>query len=208
MIYAAPSGPGDSLGEPRQEIVHSIPAQLVARKEPIKQSRSRFTFRQLHLPVESGRLLLRLNHFPQLEVDPDAMEFEVVDWGVRMPCAEAEKLPKAMARRFLYLFGKADEQSLSEEEENAWIRILDRVDFQRFCTDRAAPHYVEGTLVRLDPVCLVNWHDGERQKIPPRVAESLAACLEPGDKFGAYVKFGRDDAVTSIERILPLMLAE
>lgn len=201
MTYAVPPA------AQAQEIVHSIPSQLIARKEPAKQSRARFAFRQRHLTLEGGRLLLRLNQFPQLEVDPQAMEFEVVDWGVRMPCSEAENLTKAMARRFLYLFGKADEQALSEEEENAWIRILDNVDFQRFCADRSAPHYVEGTLVRLSPVCLVDWHDGERQKISSRVAENLGSCLNPGDKFGAYVKFGRDNDVTSIERILPLVLA-
>jgi hypothetical protein len=206
MIYSAAVETPQTQLDFRREVARGVPSHLVARHEPAKIERPRYTFRQRFLPIEGGRLLLRLTELPQLEVDQATMEFEVMNWGVRMPCAKAEELPKALAHRFLELFSKADAQELSAEEELCWVRVLDQVDYATFCIDRAAPHYLEGQLLQLEPVCRVEWHDGTIQKLDRSVAASLHS-LYRGDRFGAYVKLGRDNAVKSIERLVVLSTA-
>lgn len=186
--------------------VRRAQTHLVAHHEPPKVERPSFVFRQRFLPIEGGRLLLRLNEFPQVEVNPATMECEVQGWGVRVACSKAEELPRLMARRFLELFSKADAQILTEQEQSAWVGILDRVDYRSFCIDRAAPHYVEGKLVRTEPVCRIEWHDGEVTNIDKHVAAPLRV-LEPGDHFGAYVKLGHNNEVRAVERVVLLPAA-
>lgn len=203
MIYSAAADATDSRVNFRQEVSRGRRPALVTSHEPAKVSRPKYAFNQRFLPIEGGRLLLRLNIAPELEIDSASMEFDVVNWGVRLPCARAEELPNALARQFLTFFSKADAQSLTEQEEALWLRILDQVDYTGFCIDRAAPHYIEGHLARLEPICLVDWHDGQRQQIE---GEALGALriLRPGDRFGAYVKLGRDNSVKTIERLILL----
>jgi hypothetical protein len=200
MIYSAPSTNIDSPVDLREAMSRGQRPSLVAREEPAKVAQSRYTFRQRYLPIEGGKLLLRLNIEPELDVDPNTMEFDVINWGVRLPCSRAEELPAALARQFLMLFSKADAQSLTDQEQSLWLNILDQIDLTTFNIDRAAPHYVEGQLARLTPVCLVDWHDGQREKIEGEAVNTLR-ILNPGDRFGAYVKLGRDNVVRSIERL-------
>jgi hypothetical protein len=201
MIYSISANSADQTIDLHQQLSRGRRPELVTKRQPAKIARPRYTFRQRYLPIEGGKLLLRLTTQPELEVDPQTMEFDVLSWGVRLPCSKAEELPTALARQFLLFFSKADAQSLSEQEEMLWVQILDQVDFSSFSIDRAAPHYVEGQLARMEPVCLVDWHDGQRQKIE---GEALAALriLRPGDRFGAFVKLGRDNSVKTIERVV------
>lgn len=92
---------------------------------------------------------------------------------------------------------------MTEAERAAWILILDQVDYASFCTERAAPHYVEGTLLRKQPVWRIEWHDGETVNIPPGAASALRV-LNDGDRFGAFIKLGRDNEVKAIERVVVL----
>jgi hypothetical protein len=140
-------------------------------------------------------------------VDTKTLQCEVRGWGIRMPASAVENLPNAMARRFLELFSKVDRGQLNESDAENWLHIIDQVDVAAFNIDRAAPHYVEGTLIKLSPVCLVEWHDGERTRLERPVATILGS-LVPGDQFGAFVKLGRDNQVLSIERVTLLALAE
>ena len=84
--------------------------------------------------------------------------------------------------------------------EQDWLHVLDEVDYTQFCVDRAAPHYVEGTLLRHTPVCRVEWHDGEFENLNPQAATALR-FLEAGQRFGAFVKLGKANEVKSIERV-------
>lgn len=192
--------------EAAESYLHRPPMQMVARAEPKWLKRQQYAFRRSVLPIEGGRVLLRLTGIPMVEVNPATKECDVLGWGIRMSCDSVHNLPNEMARRFLDLFSKADTGRLNETEQQCWMEILDQVDFQAFCIDRAAPHYVEGKLVRLTPVCIVEWHDGERQQINDEVARSLS-CLRPDDEFGAYVKLGKENTVRSIERIVILATA-
>jgi hypothetical protein len=156
-----------------------------------------------YLEIEGGNLLLRLTKPGRLQINYARMECDVAGWDIRVPLLEAHNLPRLMARRFLDLFSKAEEDRLSDVEAQIWLSILDQVDYTSFSIDRAAPQYMEGTLIRHTPDCRVEWHDGERDKLPPRVAGALSV-LEPGEVFGAFVKLGRDNNVRGIDRISKL----
>ena len=206
MIFASESPPAPDI-EVAESYAQRPPSQLIAHVEPKWLERQQYAYRRTVLPIEGGRVLLRLTQTPLVEVDPATQECEVVGWGIRMPCDKVENLPNEMAHRFLDLFSKVDAGRLTTAELPLWRQILDQVDFVAFSVDRAAPHYLEGTLERLQPVCLVEWHDGERQRIARNVARALDS-LRFGDEFGAYVKLGKNNDVRSIERIVLLASAE
>jgi hypothetical protein len=183
---------------------HRSPTQLSMSEEPSAGMRQTFAYHKTILQVEPGRLQLRLRTTPQITVDPSTMNCEVVGWGLRLPARDAEHLPKAMARRFLELFSKADSGRLDEQEQQYWLDVLDQVDFQTFCIDRAAPHYMEGVVVTQQPsFTLVEWHDGTREKLDQRTARPLGN-LERDDEFGAWVKLGRDNKAMQMENVMLL----
>jgi hypothetical protein len=200
LATAASTAPDMQVAE---SYTRQIPSRLVANAEPKWFKRQQYVYRRTVLPIEGGRVLLRFTQNPIVEVDPSTRECEALGWDIRMPCDKVENLPKEMARRFLDLFSKADAGRLTKGERSSWLKILDHVDFVAFSVDRAAPHYLEGTLERMEPVCIVEWHDGERQRIDWQVARAFSA-LRAGDQFGAYVKLGKDNSVRSIERIVLL----
>jgi len=200
-MIAAPVHLPPPTVEAAETTAHRPPREFKATKEPKSQIRQTFAFRKSVLQVEPGRLQLKLTTPPMIAVNPTTLECEVVGWNVFMPAREAENIPRAMIRRFLELFSKADTGRLDEHEQQYWVNILDQIDYQAFCIDRAAPHYMEGLIVRRQPnFTLVEWHDGSREKLEPRVARSLV-FLEPGDEFGAFVKLGRDNKATQIENV-------
>jgi hypothetical protein len=178
----------------------NAPTEIRARHKPRRDGRTAFRFNQRIIPLDGGSVLLRLKRLLQLTVDPYTMEFEVDGWNVKMPCAEVPELPRYIARRFLELFSKADARILSDSDEQDWLKVLDQVDYTQFCIDRAAPHYVEGILLRHTPICRVEWHDGALENLD-KPAASAVACLEPGQRFGAFAKLGRDNEVRSLERV-------
>jgi hypothetical protein len=95
----------------------------------------------------------------------------------------------------------AEANNLSDSEANTWATILDDVDYSSFSTERSAPRYMEGRLLNKRPDVTVEWHDGDRQVIPPQAAVSLNLINE-GEYFGAFVKWGRGDRIQHIERVV------
>lgn len=200
MIFVpTPASPPDV--EAAESYPHSAPAEAIATVEPKWLKRQQYVYRRTLLPIEGGRLLLRLTQTPVVEVDPLTRQCDVIGWDLRMPCDKVEDLPREMAHRFLDLFSKSDRNELTETEYSTWLQMVDQIDFAGFTIDRAAPHYLEAKLERLDPVCIVEWHDGSRQRIGRDVAQALRV-LRPGERFGAYVKLGKENEVLSIERIV------
>lgn len=202
MIYAAPAD-ALPLSAHVSEIRPAVPTQLRFEQKPAAVGRPTYTYRKSVLPLDGGKLLLRLWDSPQVQVDPHTLMCEVLEWGVNIPRAEIHDIDRRMARQFLDLFSKADAQRLTEAESATWMRILDQVDYASFCTERAAPHYVEGTLLRKQPVWRIEWHDGEKVNIPSAAAAALRV-LNDGDRFGAFIKLGRDNEVKTIERVVVL----
>jgi hypothetical protein len=162
-----------------------------------------YSFKQRIFGLSDGKCVLKLNEYPLLFVDSQTMEFEVKGWGIKMPCSKAAELPREICRTFLFLFGKSEEQTLSDNESERWLSILDQIDFDEFSIGRAPPRYHEGQLVHHEPKCMVTWHDGKRQSLSDDVASSLS-LLNPGERFSAYVKLGKNDEVLEIERVVLL----
>ena len=202
MIYAAPAdAPPPSAHV--SEISPAVPTQLRFEQKPAEVRRPTYTYRKSVLPLDGGKLLLRLWESPQVQVDPQTLMCAVLEWGMSIPHGEIHDIDRRMARQFLDLFSKAEAQRLTEAESATWLRILDQVDYASFCTERAAPHYVEGTLLRKQPVWRIEWHDGEKVNISPTAATALRV-LNDGDRFGAFIKLGRDNEVKTIERVVVL----
>lgn len=182
-------------------------SEVVAYDEPKKDRRLGYKFEKELLPLEGGHLLLRLRDRLTVELDPTTMHCGVSDWNVRLPVSQVAELPQQLARQFLLLFSKADAGQMSELESNVWLKVVDQVDYRRFCIDRAAPQYLEGTIQTKQPTfVIVRWHDDTSEKIEFPVASALSV-LQKGDEFGAYVKLGLDNKAMSIERLTILSAA-
>lgn len=176
------------------------PARLTSPREVEPIQLSRFTIERNYLALEGGRLLLRLREHPVLEVDPTTLNAKVIGWDISVHTFQAENVDKLMARKFSVLFSKADRDELTADEKGTWLSILDRVDFTMFSIERSAPHYLEGTLRRRSPDCIVDWSDGRSERVNHQVAASLSE-VEPGELFGAYVKLGSKTKAMALERV-------
>lgn len=197
MIDALPPPAEIASSESYQRV---LPTAVRAADDPRSSTTPRFRYSKRAISLEGGRLLLRLLDDPQVAVDPNTLLCTVVDWGVTLPHSQIEQIDRAMGRRFLELYSKAEAQRLSENEEQAWLAILDHIDYQAFSIDRSAPQYVEATVLKASPQIRVEWHDGQTEWLSPEVATSLQ-LLTPGDRFGAFVKFDRNQKARQIERI-------
>jgi hypothetical protein len=162
----------------------------------------RCEFEQLVFRIEDG-VFLRL--LKPLELSLAGHDVEVRGWGLRVPAIELDRLDAAVVRYFLLLQGKAEHQALSGDEHTAWMYIVDTIDYQRLCADRARPAYAEGTIrtARGDGAVYIEWQDGEREWLPARTAGALT-WLRPGDAFGAFVRHDVSGRATRIEGVTSL----
>ena len=163
----------------------------------------KYVFRHRRIALEGGRILLRLRRNPIVEVESALALCRIINWELTIPILEIDQISRRMGRLFLELFSKSQLQQLTASEKAQWIKILDDVDFAAFSTDVAAPRYVEGKIQTKNPRVLVQWHDGEEEYIPPAVSAALD-MLNSGENFGAFVKWGRDSKVETMERIIIL----
>ena len=194
-----PNGPGEAQFAVSDELGLPAPPSLIRQADPIPDTPRKFRFPQQIIPLDGGRTLLRLHQPLTLLMNQRTLEFDVEGWNIHMPCAQVDEVPRQIARRFLTLFSKADAGAITSAERIEWLGILDRVDFTQFSVERAAPHYVEGTLQKKQPA-IVEWHDGTIEQI----SASLAAAfypLDPGDRFSAFVKLGKGNHALHIERV-------
>jgi hypothetical protein len=190
MIYAELPSHGADMGFEAESYSRKPQLEWVCSTRPSAEHEVLWELDERFLELEGGNLLLRLSEKPKLRLNHTTKQCEVVGWE--------------MARRFLDLFSKAEDEALSESEAAAWIAILEKVDYTAFSIDRSAPHYVEGRVLRSSPHCRVEWHDGSTQPLPAEAARALC-LLNPGESFGAFVKFGRDNEVKAIERVSKLI---
>lgn len=166
----------------------------------------RWQFGQKVFRIEDG-VFLRIKEPLDLSFDG---RFVIVDgWGLRLPVGELQRLDAELVRHFLLLQGKAERNSLSEEEHSAWICIVDSIDYQRLCVDRSRPVYVEGTVCSAgqDGAITVEWQDGKREWLPHRVANGVS-CLRPGDAFSAFARKNHRGQTTRIEGVASLGRAD
>lgn len=163
-----------------------------------KRKVNQFKFRLPTISLDGGRTILRLFEDPVIEVDHDKMECRVLHWDVVLPLTHVEDISRTLGRRFIELYSKAIDERLTEQDEAHWFNVVQRVDYQGFCTDRTPARYVEGIVQAVHPACTVEWHDGEIESLHPQVGRTLN-ILSPGDRFGAWVKWGKDHKVKEIE---------
>lgn len=176
-------------------------SEHVIVEDPKPDQPPSFKLGQGFVPLEGGRILLRLVEAPTLEFDPVLRRYSLRGWGMSFDGAEIVNLPRMMARKFLKLFSLAKNNNLSATEKENWANILGEVDYAAFSSDRTPASYVEGRVIGRKPVVTVEWHDGERQTIPERIAPVLN-ILDENEDFGAFVKWGRGDLIKDIERIV------
>lgn len=150
------------------------------------------------ISTDGGKTILRLIENPVVEVDHDSQVCKVLHWDVQLPLTNVAEISRVLARRFLELYSKAIDGRLSEQEEAQWLEVVRRVDYQAFCNDRAPARYVEGVIKSVGPKRAVEWYDGEVEELHSQVARTLNV-LNVGDRFGAWVKWGRDNKTQQIE---------
>jgi hypothetical protein len=159
-----------------------------------------FEFEQTCFPLENGRMSLRLRKPLKLLIDLDSLQFEVEGWDVKMDCAQLPQLPREVARKFLQFLRGAEAETLSEQEQATWARMLDYADFKQFSIDRSPPRYMEGRLESNAQVTIVEWHDGNRETLDWKVARALSE-VNIGERFSAFVKLGDGNKPIAMERI-------
>jgi hypothetical protein len=184
-----------------------INAEYSGRKAPTQEAFHQFTFDQSLIVLEGGQSHIRLRKPLVLEIDPATLQFTVKDWGIQLDCMHLPQLPRELSRKFLCLLSAADSERLTESEQADFIKISDYVDFQDFSITRSAPRYMEGTLLRRNNGVAVEWHDGSREVLNVDVSRALSE-IDPGEKFSAFVKLGKNDKAMSIERVLLLRSPE
>ena len=175
-------------------------AEYSGKRAPTQEGFLVFAFEQTLIPLEGGRQALKLRKPLHLRINPDTLRFSVEDWGIEMDRLQLPQLPRAAARRFLFLLNAAENESLTETDQAAWLRISDYVDFQEFSIDRSAPRYMEGTLRSNASVVIVEWHDGSRETLDWGVAQALSE-VNPGERFSAFMKLGKGDKALAVERV-------
>ena len=148
-----------------------------------------------------GKTVLELERNPILLIDVSRREFEVVGWNMKLPYGKEQTLGRELIRKFLFLFHKAEQIELSEAEEVEWANIVERVNYRRFCLDRARPRYCEGTLIERDEVaCRIEWDDGSKERIGAPLTNELG-LLDVGERFGVYAKFASENRLSSLSNV-------
>lgn len=125
---------------------------------------------------------------------------EVVGWDVQIPLTRSDDLPKLVPRRFLELFSKAQDQSLSEKEDAAFSEVCRQVDYRRFCASRRSSQYREARLIRKNRNLCVEFSHGSREELPPTILKKFHV-LEEGDFFSGYFHLNSEGEVIDVERI-------
>lgn len=181
-------------------VMHSNASTHIGASAPPSNSKRKIThfpYRLRSISLDGGHTLLRLFEDLMIEVDHDNRKCRVLHWEVELPLTDVADIGRTVGRQFLKLYSKAVDERLTEPEEMRWAEILTLVDYQGFCTDRSPPRYVEGVLKTSSPAAVVEWHDGETEILDAKVFRQLNV-LNEGDKFGAWVKWGRNHRAVEV----------
>lgn len=183
--------------------VHSNAVQEVRSARRFEKGQPQiFTLQQRHFVVGGQHLALEEN--PKIAVYPGRFEFEIVGWGLSLPYGKQNEIGREMVRKFLSLFGKAERLELTEHEEAEWATIVKQVDYKRFSIERSPHRYVEGKLLNHDERgCRIQWHDGTKERLVEPTSIPFA-ILEPGERFRALAKFGKDNVVCDVVGLVPM----
>jgi hypothetical protein len=127
----------------------------------------------------------------------------VQGWEVEAASHQVYDIPREMARRFLLLYGKAQDGVLSEAETECWGYIVDHVDYAGFCESRARPMPYEGVLKeRSNNQLTLMWADGTINNVREPLASHFE-LINTGGKFRCFVKF-RNNSISALEGVTPI----
>ena len=177
--------------------VESYEERITAKEQP--KHLGEFQLTQTIIPLEGGQHCLRLLKPLLLKVSQD-LRCEVQDWGIEVDYLEVPQLPRAVARRFLFLLSAAENEQLTEKDQADLVKISEYVDFRQFSADRSPPRYQEGVVRSNQEKVIVEWHDGTKESLPWSAARALEE-VNIGERFAAHVKLGMGDQTIAIERV-------
>jgi len=177
-----------------------VPSEVVATAQPFPETPTAIAELQQQF-FGFGSMILRLEQKPKIAVYAQKQRFEIVDWGINLRFGDQGEIAREMARKFLALFGKAERDELSDAERSEWTRIVQSVDYQKFCAERSPFRYMEGELEKTQArVFVVKWHDGSSVVIDRSTAPELRV-LNIRERFSALVKFGEGDKVMALQSV-------
>src|SRR5690348_4325355 len=139
MLFTAEQlhAPSFEFNQPELQVVEE--ASYSGKHIPTFDAFENFVFEHSVIPMEGGKLSLRLSKPLTLKMDPRNLRFKVQDWGIEMDYLSLPQLPREVARRFIQLFNSAENERLTENVQADWLRVLEYVDFKQFSIDRSAP---------------------------------------------------------------------
>lgn len=152
------------------------------------------------LALDGGRVTARLKKPAVVKVLFERQTLEVEGWGLTLPMSESAQIDREIARRLLYLVGKVESGTLTEEERNAWLHAVDTCDLDAFILYREQPQYMEGKLLRKEGGLRVEWQDGRVVQLSKNFAPRLDLVNE-GEDFSCLAKITSRGEVVSIERV-------
>ena len=165
-------------------------------------------FKQHSISLDSTGQHLRLRQDTQLHLNLETQEFDVDGWGIRMNLSDVGNLPREMARQYLRLWSNSERGRLRGDERSLWGQIVERVDFQAFCNNRAPFTYTEGEVVgRTREGTLVRWAD-EREEMQHGKRGRAFDMLNIGELFSASVKLDGSGKIREVENVTFLGSAE
>jgi hypothetical protein len=161
-------------------------------------------FKQQVIALDSAGQSLRLRRDAALRLNLVTQEFDVVGWGLRMKLRDVESLPREMARQYLLLWSRSERRQLHGDDAGHWAQILEQVDFQAFCNERAPYLYVEGEVLgRSREGTVVKWADGREETVRGRFGK-VFDMVNPGELFSASAKQDRTGRLSGIEHVTVL----
>lgn len=154
-------------------------------------------------PVTEGQVVKVLNpnkNPVQILYKVKEEAFEVQGWELTVPLEDFPRLPQEIGRRFMQLYCASQDGTLAPEDEKALERVSEQMDYRDFAAKRLVPRRLEATMVRTEPVVLIEFLDDKHTKLPQELAMKLEV-LKPGDRFAAYFDLDGDGKVLDIHHI-------
>ena len=128
---------------------------------------------------------------------------EVIGWGISVPLDKTDELPRQIGRRFLELYSKAVTGSLREEDRQ-WLKtVSEQMDYNSFAASRKLPRYREATLIRKEPVLLVQFLGDRNIKLDNNLTPKLTA-IDSGERFSAWFTIDGTGKISDFNHVLRL----